>query len=144
MPGNVNQAGSDAGSAVQVTIVAGFQAPVNQQIEISDWKCSSENPGGGTVGASVFVLQQADDAAFSQNLIEKDRTVVPVSDTYMTTYGAESGNGRIIIPPGKWCRVVGYQVGTTGRFSSSLIGQTRRLDSTHGGRTADAYGDDIL
>jgi len=145
MPGNVNQAGSNAGSAVQVTLIAAFQAPANQQIEINDWKCSSEDPAAGVdVGSSVFIIQQADDSAFSVNVVEKDRTVVPVSDTYMTTYGAESGNGRLIIPPGKYCRVIGYQIGTTGRFTTGLVGQTRWLDSSHGGRQVDALGDDIL
>lgn len=143
MPGNVNQAGSNAGSVVQVTLIPAFQAPADQQIEINDWKCSSEDPGVA-VGTSVFIIQQADDAAFTLGVKEKDRTVVPVSDTYLTSYGAESGNGRLIIPPLKFCRVVGAQVGVTGRFSTTLVGQTRRLDSAHGGRQVDALGDDIL
>jgi len=143
MPGNLNQAGSNAGSNPQVTLVAPFQAPADQQIELSDWKCSSEDPGVA-VGSSVFIIQQADDAAFTVNVVEKDRTVVPVSDTYVTSYGAESGNGKLVIPALKFGRVVGYQIGVTGRFSTTLIGQTRRLDNAHGGRQVDALGDDIL
>lgn len=136
MPGNVNKAGSHAGSLVQIVLIAPFgPVPDGQQMEITDWNMESEDPSADT----RFVLQMSNDN-FSANVVEKSRIAMPASDSWTRSFAAHTGNGRLIIPAGYRVRVVALQ-GTSGQMSSSIIGQTRRLNPD---RATDAPGDDFL
>lgn len=136
MPGNVNKAGSHSGSVPQIVLVAAFgPVPAGQQMEITDWNVESEDPAADT----RFVLQMSNDN-FVANIVEKCRISMPSSDSWTRTFGAHSGNGRLIIPANYRGRVIALQ-GTAGPMSSSVIGQTRRLSPD---RATDAPGDDFL
>lgn len=136
MPGNINKAGSNPGSAVPVVIVGPVGPILNaQQGEITDWNMESEASSLDT----VFILQMSNDG-FAANIVEKCRVSMPEADSWTRTFGAKTGNGRLIIPQGYEFRVIAAQ-GTPGPMSSSIIGQTRKLIPD---RSDDAPGEDIL
>lgn len=137
--GNINKAGSNAGSVVQVSVIAAFgPIPTNQEGEITDWTGSC----AGVAVDSTLILQMSNDN-FVGNVVEKARMEFPSANTYTLTYGGETGKSRLVVPEGYKIRVVGVQ-GTADVMASSICGQTRRMDPTHGGRDSDGPGDSFM